>query len=844
MNGLEGLLCLWKSDPTIVGDVSDWKIQTQSSGDFAGFPEDIFPFLREGLIKNGIISLYRHQYLSWNLARKGCNLAVVTGTASGKTLCYNLPILNSYLTDKNCTALYLFPTKALAQDQLDEIRSLLLSVEVISSGKITDIGKVLAIYDGDTPSTNRVWIRNNARLLFSNPDMLHLAILPHHTQWGNFIQNLKYVVLDEMHIYRGVFGSHIANVIRRLKRICTFYGSRPQFILASATIANPKELAESLIEDHVELVDVDYASHGEKHQIIINPPVINRDTGIRKSASSEALRLVQDLMAYQVQTLVFTRTRKGVEMALRSLRENNPGVGNAIQGYRSGYLPVDRRAIEKNLRSGKSKAVIATNALELGIDIGGIDVAVLIGYPGSIAATRQQLGRAGRKTEVSAGILVTSASPIDQYLARHPEFLTEKSPESALVNPDNLLIILQHIRCAAFELPINIGEGFGNAPQELVDGLLKFLEGANILHCSAGRYYWVADKYPAQEISLRSGSNQRVQLLLGVGNEKFQTLGEVDQESASWMVHPGAIYLHNGESHEVISLDLENHKAYLKISSEDYYTEPLIETTIELIKELNSIPTKGGSIHFGEVVVTTQVTGYKKVRWYTQEKFGEERINLPPTVLDTTAFWLTLNDTTIAALREEGMWTNDQNRYGANWPAIRTAVLHRDNFTCQLCGEREGKTSLHVHHKTPFRSFSDLNAANHLNNLLTLCPACHKRVEVFVRIRSGLSGLCYLIHQLAPLFIMCDVNDLGALSDPQSSLSDGLPTLILYDLIPAGIGLSEAVFRKFHELIVSAQELVSTCACQDGCPSCVGPGGENGSGGKEEVMSLLKELVE
>ncbi len=467
---LNELLSHWRAEPTIGGNVTAWETLPARPAQTEPFPEDLHPALRESLSKRGYESLYSHQAAAWEHTKKGKHIVVVTATASGKTLCYNLPALDRMMRVPDARALYLFPTKALAQDQKDELDAWM---DTLPKDERVPVG----VYDGDTSSSARPKVRRNARLIISNPDMLHTGILPHHTRWAEFFSNLQYVVIDEMHTYRGVFGSHVANLLRRLKRICGFYGVQPQFILTSATIANPVELAEKLIEEQVMLIDQDGAPRGPKHFLIYNPPVVNEDLGIRASVLQESVRLADDLLTYDVQTIIFGRARRTVEVMLNYLRDAS-AEPDTIRGYRSGYLPRQRREIEAGLRSGAVRAVVATNALELGIDIGGMGAVVLTGYPGSIAATWQQAGRAGRATDASLAVLVTSANPLDQFLARHPKYFFERSPEQALINPDNLLILLAHIRCAAFELPFKQGAHFGGVQAAQLLEFLQLLEEA------------------------------------------------------------------------------------------------------------------------------------------------------------------------------------------------------------------------------------------------------------------------------------------------------------------------------------------------------------------------------
>jgi len=833
---LSALLTTWQTDPSIASNITAWRTFPACLARFAPFPADLHPALVDALRARGIGALYTHQATAWQHVQAGQHIVVVTGTASGKTLCYNLPVLDRLLRHPQARALYLFPTKALAQDQLSMIGDLSSAIRA-------------ATYDGDTPSEARPTIRAAARLVISNPDMLHIGVLPHHTKWADFFGHLQFVVIDEMHAYRGVFGSHVANVLRRLKRIARFYGASPQFILTSATIANPVELAERLIEEPVVLVDDDGAARGARHFLIYNPPVVNRDLGLRRSALLESVRLAGDLLQHGVQTIVFAQARRTVELILTYLRRSLPspafgggaGGGGKIRAYRSGYLPHQRREIERGLREGQVRAVVATNALELGIDIGGMGAAVLTGYPGTIAGTWQQAGRAGRQNEASLAALVASANPLDQFLARHPDYFFGRSPEQALINPDNLLILLGHLRCAAFELPFRAGESLGRVEGAQVAEILQFLREAGVLYQSGDKYFWMADHYPAQDISLRSASPEMVVLQVRDG-EEWTAIGQVDQASAFWMVHPGAVYLHEGRVYLVEELELEQHIAWLRAAEVDYYTQPRSETTVQLLEKLDEVEVQGATKAHGEVAVTTQVIGFRKVKWFTQEQLGLGEVSLPPTELVTTGYWLALTEGTVARLREQGVWTSDPNDYGPNWLAQRDRARARDGHRCQACGMLEDGRSHHVHHRIPFRTFASYRQANQLSNLVTLCPRCHQRVELAVRMRSGLAGLSFALGHLAPLFLMCDPGDLGVHSDPRSPLADGQPAVVIYDQVPAGIGFSERLFELHDELMARAYELVAACECADGCPSCVGPAGEGGAGGKRETLAILEAL--
>jgi len=854
---LNSVLSRWRTEPETAPNFPVWQTTRMRPADLRAFPADLPPALAEALSARGINCLYSHQVQAWESARGGENVVLATGTASGKTLGYNLPVLAAWLENPEARALYLFPTKALTQDQLSGLHSFQTSLPNLKS----------AIYDGDTPQSNRSVIRKNASILFTNPDMLHTGILPHHTNWADFFRNLRFVVIDEMHTYRGVFGSHFANVIRRLKRVAQFYGAQPQFFLTSATIGNPQGLAERLIEAPVTLFDRDGSGRGERHFLIYNPPVVDEALGLRKNSMMEAVRLSQELNAQGIQHVVFARSRRTVEIILKYLQEQgNRGIGNqgsgnkglgnnesgnqknetpdtqnAIRGYRSGYLPSQRRAIEKGLRDGSVKAVVATNALELGIDIGGLEAAVLVGYPGTIASVWQQSGRAGRGDDPALAVLVASASPLDQFLAHHPNYLFERSPEQALINPDHLLILLNHLRCAMFELPFQKGEGFGALPAGTVQEYLDFLVTGQEAHLSQDKYFWMADSYPAASLSLRSASAENIVLQVEDGGAPW-TLGEVDMASAPWMVHPRAVYLHEGQQYFVQELNFATQVAKLIPVGLDYYTEPQRQTEVKILTENDRANVPGGEKGWGDVQVTLKVAGFKKLRWFTRENLGLEPLDLPPSDFQTSGYWLALSEKTIETLREAGAWSNDPNDYGPGWNRLREAVRRRDGYRCQMCGAVEEAGHQHdVHHKVPFRAFHSAVEANRMDNLISLCPACHRKAEQNVRMRSGLAGLGSVLGQLAPLFLMCDPGDLGLHTDA-SLATLGQPGIVIYDDIPGGIGFSQKLFELHDELMQRALELVQECACKDGCPSCVGPGGENGMGGKLETIEILKQL--
>ncbi|HUG14874.1 MAG TPA: DEAD/DEAH box helicase [Thermomicrobiales bacterium] len=612
--------------------VAAWKTLPAQDAVEASLPAGLDPRLVRALAARGVEQLYIHQADAFEKVIAGANTVVVTPTASGKTLCYNLPVLNALLTDPTARAMYLFPTKALAQDQYTGLQAL-----IDAAG--ADIKTYP--YDGDTPAAERRLIRQAGHIIITNPDMLHSAILPHHTKWHSLFENLRYVVIDEMHGYRGVFGSHVANVIRRLKRVCAHYGSSPQFILASATIANPGELAAKLIEEPVEVITRNGAPRGRKEFILYNPPVVNRALGIRRSSVLEASGLASELIRSGVHTIVFARARTTAEVLLTYLREALPsklGSASAIRGYRGGYLPQQRREIEAGLRSGQIRGVVSTNALELGVDIGSLDAAVMTGYPGTIASAWQQAGRAGRRESVSAAILVASSSPLDQFIVRHPEFFFEGSPEHGLINPDNLLIVVNHIKCAAFELPFHRGERFGG--YEPTDAL-EYLAEAGLLHEVGGAWHWMADAYPAEDLSLRTAARENVVIIDHSNRAKPRVIGQVDAFSAPMLVHTDAIYIHDGQQYHVDELDWEAKKAYIRPVDVEHYTDASLAVRVEVIEQFSD-GEPSEPRHHGEVLVGAIVTQFKKIRMHTHENLGWGKVFLPESQMHTSAYWTSL----------------------------------------------------------------------------------------------------------------------------------------------------------------------------------------------------------
>ncbi len=545
------------------------------------------------------------------------------------------------------------------------------------------------------------------------------------------------------------------------------------------------------------------------------------------------------MLENKLQTLLFAHTRRKVELILSYLKKGREE-SKTVFGYRSGYLPAERREIEQKFKASEINVLVATNAMELGIDIGSLDVVIITGYPGSISSTRQQSGRAGRKGSASLTIFIATANLIDQFLIQNPEFLIESNPEEALIDPDNPYILLNHLKCALFEKPFSSLEAYGNLPQEQLDEFLNILQKYGMMHSSGEKMFWKGDTYPANSISLRSAGTSGY-LLRADGN----IIGTVDENSAFWMTHPDAVYLHGGESYLVQKLDREKHVAELFQQKTDYYTQSQTKTEFQLI-ELTDQQDSGRFIKFkGSLNVISQVTGYKKLKWFTNEILGYGEVELPPTEYITSGFWLGLKQELIEQLVDEEMWNNKTNYYGSNWEKVADSVRARDNNTCTSCGATGNESrKLDVHHKTPFKMFADPLKANQPDNLTTLCPSCHRKTEKQYQVQSGLAGLTYLLLNLSPVFLMCDITDIRAHSESSSKLAEGLPTVIFYDSVPGGIGLSDKLYRIFEQVMQKACEIVINCRCEDGCPACTGPVAEDGVGAKNIVKRILKLLLE
>ncbi|MBJ6363654.1 DEAD/DEAH box helicase [Paenibacillus sp. GCM10012307] len=595
-------------------------------------PESVDPRIREALHKRGIVELYTHQETAFRIVAAQENIVAVTPTASGKTLCYNLPVLQEIARDDSSRALYLFPTKALAQDQKSELN------EIIDEMGI-DIKSFT--YDGDTSPAIRQKVRLAGHIVITNPDMLHSAILPNHTKWVSLFENLKFIVIDELHTYRGVFGSHVANVIRRLRRICKFYGSDPTFICTSATIANPKELAEQLTGNPMRLIDDNGAPRGRKHFVFYNPPIVNAPLNIRKSSTIEVNNLAKEFLKHKIQTIVFARSRVRVEIILSHIQElvKNEIGSKTIRGYRGGYLPKQRREIERGLRDGEILGVVSTNALELGVDIGQLQVCVMTGYPGSIASTWQQAGRAGRRHGEALIIMVASSTPIDQYVVQNPEYFFDRSPEHARINPENLLILVDHMRCAAYELPFKATEEFG--PLDVTD-ILEYLQEERVLHRNGDMFYWAAQSFPASEISLRSASQENVVIVDQSNVAAVKIIGEMDRFSAMTLLHDEAIYLHEGVQYQVEQLDWDHKKAYVREVDVEYYTDANLAVNLKVL-EIDRTNDRGqAAVNYGDVAVNMIPTIFKKIKLTTFENIGSGPIHLPEEELHTSATWLEL----------------------------------------------------------------------------------------------------------------------------------------------------------------------------------------------------------
>ena len=806
-------------------------VKDSQKAEFKDIPDFISDSVRKAINEFGINRLYKHQDKALKILYENKNLVLSTGVSSGKSLVYQISILEKIIRKPNTNALLLFPTKALTQDQFKAFLRF--------SGYIdTENFKMkLGIYDGDTPTKERKNIKNNANVVFSNPDMLHLGILPHHQKWNRFFSDLEYIVIDEVHIYRGIFGSHFANVLRRLKRIARYYGSKPKFVLTSATLSNIGLFIEKLIEDEVEIVSKDFSASGQKTFIIYNPPLVNRELGIRRSAVIDSVILSKKLVRKNYRSLLFTLSRRSVEILLSYLRKDK-SIAKYISGYRSGYLPQERRKIESDLKKGRIKLVVSTNALELGIDIGKLDCVLLNGYPGSIASTIQQAGRAGRKEKDSTVIFIATTNLLDQYIVNNPQFVFDNNPEKALINPNNPIILFKHIECALFELPFKKDEKYGNLEKKTLEGYLKLLQKYNKLYYSKDTFFWKSTDYPAHEISLRTAGINQYNL---ISNGK--TIGLIDGNSAFKMVHPHAIYLHSSEQYIVKELNIRKKIAYLEPINADYFTVAQTDSKIKVLDKMKNEKIYKLQKNYGQIKVNTEVVGFKKRKMFTNENLGYEELKLPKTEFITMGMWIIFAPEFIKNLEKRKIWDAKSNYYGPDWKKISEKIKKRDNFTCQYCHKSQPKHKLHVHHKIPFKKFSNLEKANNPNNLVTLCPQCHRLAEKHLYLQTVLAGLAYLLRNIAPLELMCDKKDLNVISERKADFAMNNPAIIFYDNVAGGIGLAEELFSIIATVMEHGLSVVNSCECADGCPACVGAVAEYGLGAKENVKLLLEELL-
>jgi DEAD/DEAH box helicase domain-containing protein len=780
---IEEIVQSWRQSRATSPCITDFRIFKKREGRYSPFPEFLHPRLKEALKEAGIHRLYSHQAEAIDAAHQGKNVAVVTPTASGKTLCYNLPVLHERLMTPSSRALYLFPTKALSQDQMFELQATI--------GRIRE-SIATYTYDGDTPQDARPAIRSRGHIVITNPDMLHTAILPHHTKWLSFFENLKFVVIDELHSYRGVFGSHMANVLRRLDRVCRFYGSSPQFICCSATIANPKELAERLLEKEVTLIDQSGSPSAEKIFVFYNPPVVNRELGIRANHIKSARRLASPFIKEGIQTILFTTSRLYVEVLTKYLKdrfEKRLEEKGTIRGYRGGYLPEVRREIEKGLREKKVKAVVSTNALELGIDLGDLDACVIAGYPGTIASANQQAGRAGRRSERSVVVLVARSQPLDQFIIENPDYFFGQSPEHGLINPDNLLILLNHIQCASFELPFRDGESFG---REDLSEILKYLEEKGALHYRDQHWYWTRDAYPAEKVSLRSISEENF-VVVDTTRKKEEIIAEVDFTSAHTTLYEGAVYLCESELYTVEKLDYPNRRAYVKKTHGDYYTDAIDYTDVSILEGFERKHGEGMVFEHGEVRVVTRIVGYKKIKFYTLENLGYGKIELPDLQFHTTSYWVTFRKELVDRL-----------------PYVRLEVI---DGVLGLGYALHSMAALHL-----------MCDPHDLNRCIG-----DRGAKWFLRLSRDSKG------------IYSAFDSKEEISKEQLDLFE--PSLFLYDNYPGGIGFSHQLFDDTRILLEKTLRLISRCECRSGCPSCVGPAKELGEKSKEVALALLKEIL-
>lgn len=852
--------------------------------EWAEFPEWLHPALPAVLACQGRTRLYRHQREACDLARAGHDILIVTPTASGKSLGCHLPVLDRLLRDPRACALYLAPTKALAQDQSQELQRLAAALPLAAG-----LGpEQIAVYDGDTPQAARRAIRGRVRLLISNPDMLHFAILPQHAQaWHRFLAHLDCVVVDEIHAYRGVFGSHVANVFRRLQRLCLLHAPRKrvQFLCASATVANEEALARRLLERPVQLVKRNGAPRGEKRILFFNPPILNSVSGWRDAAGA-VCHIARLARQAAVPSLIFAQTRMEVERLLTDLRHQSLAQGfspaqaeQLIRGYRGGYLPAQRRAVEQGLRDGSLMSVVTTNALELGIDIGLLQCVIMMRYPGTIAGTWQQIGRAGRRQETSLAVFVASRNAVDQYLIGHPEFLLEGSPEFALLNPDHPHLLLQHLRCALAEQPVSSrqmpADPYGQG--QFMQGALDYLVKRRHAYRKRGRWFYMGRAHPSREVNLRNMGHAFTIAVHGQDSHG-QLLGTLEEDMAPVLAHPGAIYMHEGQKYLVETLDCTAREARVRAMPHiDWHTESISAVDVSVRHVHEHAVRAGAVIGCGEVEVSAQVVGFRKLHRYQEgqnvmgpAQLALEAVDCPVRTFRTQAYWIQIPRATQQKLEAQNRWRDSRNDYGPQWEVQRRRARERYGTRCSRCGRSEMPGRAHdVHHIRPFRTFGYVRGrnrndivANALENLCILCRPCHRLVEPVQGVR-GLAGLVHALGNTAPFHLMCDPSDLGltaslAENRPGDSSRRGgvegfdasLATLYIHERFMGGLGFSRILFSLHAQLMKHADRLVRDCPCRYGCPVCVGPApdGEGlplgGVTRKELTVALLAALRE
>lgn len=772
-----------------------------TAAQFGAFPASLDPRVVDALRDQGMEAPYTHQATAWEALAGGQSIVVTTPTASGKSLCYTVPVLQMLLADPDGTALLIYPTKALAQDQCAALNRLL---------QAAGIDEPAQIYDGDTPAELRRRIRDTARVVLTNPDMLHASILPHQEKWRRLFVALRYVVVDEMHTYRGVFGSHVANVLRRLWRVAAHVGATPQAVLTSATIANPVELASQLVGHEVVGVHTSGAPTGPRGFVLVNPPILDALLKRRRAASTQARMLAQDLLEAGHSVIVFARSRQGVEIMVRTLREQlvkrrRADLADAVEGYRGGYLPEDRRRIERGLREGTILGVVSTNALELGVDIGALDACVIAGYPGTIASTWQQAGRAGRRQKAAATFLVASEDPVDQFLVQNPAYFFDAQAEHGRIEPNNLRILAEHLKCAVFELPFPQDAAWPGWAVDDSQEVLAWLADTGFFHAVEGAWRWQGDAYPATAVNLRDILSENF-VIIETSRNPNEILGEIDFESAHTTVYEQAIYQHGGLLHEVHRLDYDDRKAWVRRVESEYYTQAIDQTRVfvlDVTEEGVSPPRKIMSGH-GEIRRVQRFVGYKKIRHRTGENIGYGEIHLPDLELHTTAWWVTFDH---KQLRTLGLG-EAALAGGLNGVA---ALLHTVAQVLLMCARGDLVVTVQGRDGAAW----DLDAA-------------------YVAMRA--EGPASPAPRPTP-------TTLGTTTPLESGAALERPSIFLYDRTPGGVGFSERLHERHADLLQQALALVDRCPCETGCPLCVGPEEFVTRLGKVAARALLRHAL-